>query len=300
MAPNVTGARLFWERRTIDFDDALGYLLPWEFSLTWSAAGLLAILLYLRGLRQRRLRGVATGVGRSVAYLLGVAATYVVTQTHYDYLAQYMFFTHRAQHLVLHHAAPFLIALAAPLPVLTDGLPTRIRHFPGKELAVDLLRPLYRLLQHPLIAPVLFVGLIYFWLIPEVHFDAMLSADLYQMMNWSMALDGLLFWWLIFDRRTPHQGGLGYGKRIAILLAVIPPQILLGAYIAFSREVIFDVYEVCGRAWPLDPLDDQRLGGLVTWVPATMMSAIGVLIILGFLFRDARNEDIARADYPAR
>ncbi len=239
-------------------------------------------------------------MGRILLYLLGVVAIYGVTQTHYDYLAQYMFFTHRAQHLVLHHAGPFLIALAAPLPVLADGLPTRIRQFPGRSLATRLLRPVYRTLQYPLIAPVLFVGLIYFWLIPEIHFDAMLSADLYQVMNWSMALDGLLFWWLILDRRSPQQGGLGYGKRIAIMLAVIPPQILLGAYIAFGKEVIFDVYEVCGRAWPFDPLDDQRLGGLLTWIPATMMSAIGVLIILGLLNRDARNEDAAYVTHPTR
>jgi putative membrane protein len=146
----------------------------------------------------------------------------------------------------------------------------------------------------------LFVGLIYFWLVPEIHFDAMLSADLYQVMNWSMALDGLLFWWLILDRRSPKQGGLGYGKRIAILLAVIPPQIALGAYIVFSKEVIFDVYEVCGRAWPLNPLDDQRMGGLVTWVPATMMSVIGVLIILSFILGDGRTKRSGYVANPAR
>lgn len=257
-------------------------------------------MIYLRGLRQRQRRGEATGVGRALAYLLGVTAIYGVTQTHYDYLAQYMFFTHRAQHLVLHHAAPFLIALSAPLPVLADGLPSRVRQFPGRGQVARVLRPAYRVLQHSIIAPVLFVGLIYFWLVPEIHFDAMLSADLYQVMNWSMALDGLLFWWLILDRRTPQQGGLGYGKRIVILLAVIPPQIALGAYMVFSPEVIFDVYEVCGRAWPLAPLDDQRMGGLVTWVPATMMSAIGVLIIISFIFRDDRNEDTAYVSPPTR
>ncbi|MEL7897801.1 MULTISPECIES: cytochrome c oxidase assembly protein [Halomonadaceae] len=261
---------------------------------------MLAIVLYLRGLRQCQRLGEPTSIARTFTYLLGVAAIYGVTLTHYDYLAQYMFFAHRAQHLVLHHAAPFLIALAAPLPVLVEGLPTRIRQLSRGRLVTRVLHPAYRILQQPLIAPVLFVGLIYFWLIPEIHFDAMLSADLYQVMNWSMALDGLLFWWLIFDHRSPLQGGLGYGKRIAILLAVIPPQIVLGAYIAFSEEVIFDVYEVCGRAWPLDPLDDQRIGGLLTWVPATMMSALGVLIVLSYMFRDARNEDTVHAPHPTR
>ncbi|MGM0702369.1 MAG: cytochrome c oxidase assembly protein [Pseudomonadota bacterium] len=273
--------------------------MPWEFSPTWFLACLLAVALYLRGLRRRWRSDLAPGVGRVVAYLLGIVSIYAVTQTHYDYLSQYMFFTHRGQHLVLHHVAPFLIALSAPLPILADGLPASVREWSGKRLLAALLRPAYRLLQHPCVAPLLFVGLIYFWLVPEIHFDAMLSADLYQAMNWSMALDGLLFWWLVLDRRAPRQGGLGYGKRIVILLAVIPPQILLGAYIAFNQAVIFDVYEVCGRAWPLAPLDDQRIGGLLTWIPASMMSAIGILIVLGFLFHETRHEDaihVSRAD----
>ena len=58
---------------------------------------------------------------------------------------------------------------------------------------------------------------------------------------------------------------------------------LLGAYLTFSNDIVFDVYAVCGRAWPLAPLTDQRLGGLITWIPATMMSVLAVLIILGRL-----------------
>ncbi|WP_367399172.1 cytochrome c oxidase assembly protein [Halomonas sp. FL8] len=239
-------------------------------------------------LSRRRRSGKAEGFWRPLAFFLGVVAIYAVTQTHYDYLAQYMFFTHRAQHLVLHHAAPFLIALAAPLPVLAAGVPNQMKGFPGRAIAVRILWPLYRLLQHPVVAPMLFVGLIYFWLIPEVHFDAMLSRQLYQVMNWSMMLDGLLFWWLMLDPRTPEQGGLGYGTRIVVLLAVVPPQIFLGAYLTFSKYELFDVYAVCGRAWPLAPLADQQLGGLITWIPATMMSVLGVLIVIRYLLGENR------------
>jgi putative membrane protein len=270
------------------------YLLPWEFSPAWATACLVAAGWYLCGLQRQRSSGQTTGFWRPLAFLLGVGAIYAVTQTHYDYLSQYMFFTHRAQHLVLHHAAPFLIALAAPLPVLAAGMPNRIRHFPGRTLAGRIMGPPYRLLQHPAIAPLLFVGLIYFWLIPEVHFDAMLSRQLYQIMNWSMLLDGLLFWWLVFDTRTPQQGGLGYGMRILALLVVIPPQILLGAYLTFSENVLFDVYAVCGRAWPIAPLTDQRLGGLITWIPASMMSVVGILIVMRSILSDEDEADHER------
>ena len=43
-------------------------------------------------------------------------------------------------------------------------------------------------------AAVLFVGLIYLWLVPTVHFRAMIDPDLYAVMNWSMVIvDGILF-----------------------------------------------------------------------------------------------------------
>lgn len=266
-----------------EIERSLSYLLPWEFSPIWTLACLTGTGLYVRGLWRRRRSGKHEGFWRPFAFLIGVVAIYAVSQTHFDYLAQYMFFVHRGQHLVLHHLAPFLIALAAPLPVLAAGLPHWVSGFPGFSMTSQVLRPWYRLLQHPVVAPLLFVGLIYFWLIPHVHFDAMLSQRLYQLMNWSMLLDGLLFWWLILDPRPPAKGGLGHGARIIALLAVVPPQMLLGAYLTFSDNVLFDVYAVCGRAWPLAPLTDQRLGGLITWIPATMMSVLAILIIIGRL-----------------
>ena len=153
------------------------------------------------------------------------------------------------------------------------------------------LRPLgwvYRFLQHPLIASVLFVGLIYFWLWPPIHFDAMLSRNLYWVMNWSMLIDGVLFWWLIFDPRPPAiTSSLGYGKRILLLALVAIPQMVLGAMIVFSRGMVYDVYEVCGRAWPMAAETDQLVGGMLTWIPPAMMSILGILIIL----RRAMRED---------
>ncbi|MWJ26934.1 cytochrome c oxidase assembly protein [Halomonas sp. ZH2S] len=270
------------------------YILPWEFSPSWSLGCLAAMLLYLRGLRSRRHKGLTNGFWRATAFLVGVGAIYTVTQTHYDYLAQFMFFTHRAQHLVLHHAAPFLIVLAAPLPVLAAGMPTWLKSISENSSLAYVLGRLYRLVQQPLVAAVLFVGLIYFWLIPEVHFDAMLSRRLYAVMNWSMLIDGLLFWCLMLDPRPHGKGGLGYGTRILILWLVVIPQILLGAVITFSDRLLFDVYSVCGRAWPLAPQTDQQLGGLITWIPATMMSVLGVLVVLSYILRKTAPETVPK------
>ncbi|MBS3822489.1 MAG: cytochrome c oxidase assembly protein [Wenzhouxiangellaceae bacterium] len=264
-------------------DQLLAFFVPWEFSWLVQLTIWGSLLLYWNGLRRSR-PDELPGHGPVLAFCVGVVLMYLVTQTYFDYWSQYMFFVHRGQHLVLHHLAPFLIALSMPAPVLARGLPQPIRAwFARRRLLRALWIRLYRVLQQPLIACVLFVGLIAFWLTPEIHFDAMLNSTLYWVMNWSMALDGLLFWWLMFEHGkrgiTPR---LGYGTRVLLLAAVMVPQIIIGASITFADQVWFDVYAVCGRAWPVAPLTDQYLGGLITWIPAAMMSVVGALIVLRF------------------
>jgi len=260
------------------------YLAPYDFSPLTVLSFMLVLGFYGVGLL-RMPEEDRPGSVRIMVFVLGVLIAYGVMQTRFDYYSQYMFFVHRGQHLVLHHLGPILIALSNPLPVvrfwsrqISPGLKSRLRP----------LGWLYRFLQHPLIASVLFVGLIYFWLWPPIHFDAMLSRNLYWVMNWSMLIDGILFWWLIFDPRPPATTpSLGYGKRILLLALVAIPQMVLGAMIVFSRGMVYDVYEVCGRAWPMAPETDQLLGGMLTWIPPAMMSILGILIIL----RRAMRED---------
>ena len=268
----------------------LAFLAPYEWSPLITLACVLAAGLYLNGLA----RGERPGFWRQLAFFLGLGLIYFVTQTHFDYFSQFVFFIHRGQHLVLHHLAAMLIALSNPLSVLARGMPGPLRQ--------AVLQPLwhsapvqigYRFLQYPPIAGFLFVGLIYFWLIPPIHFDAMLSRFWYDMMNWSMAVDGILFWWLILNPAPPGHGriSLGYGKRCILLALVAFPQIVLGAYIALFGDALYTIYELCGRPWPISAETDQTLGGLITWIPAAMMSALGTVIVLAFWSRHERGKD---------
>lgn len=269
--------------------DWLDLLLPYQFSPVIALFSVAIPLLYLRGARSLALQGKSVGVGRHLAFFSGCLLCYLVIHTRFDYYAQYMFFMHRLQHLVLHHLGAFLIALSAPWTPLVLGLPAGLRRALAPLIDNALVRRLYRTLQHPVVAPLLFVGLIYFWLTPEVHFSAMLSLPLYHLMNTSMLIDGILFWWLMLNPSVEHASvRVGYGVRILIMLLITVPQIVLGAYIALSQHELFDVYSVCGRAWPIPPAVDQQLGGLLTWIPAAMMSVLGVLVVLRLMLRRDR------------
>lgn len=264
-----------------------GFLLPYIFEPTVLVLCALALVIFVRGWFRRRRAGMKTGAWRVTGYLLGVVLIYLVLQTRFDFMAQHMFFLHRLQHLILHHLAPFLIMVAAPGAVLTAGVPERFRARYLRPIARSpFVRIPYRAIQQPIVAGLLFVGLIYLWLWPGVHFYAMLNVPLYNTMNWSMAVDGLLFWYLMLCSTKPAAGGLHYGWRILVLGATIIPQIVIGAYLALTTTEVYHVYAVCGRLWPISPISDQHIGGLITWIPAAMMTVIGMLVVLSRWIRE--------------
>ncbi|HET7675322.1 MAG TPA: cytochrome c oxidase assembly protein [Gammaproteobacteria bacterium] len=280
-------------------NDVIAFLLPYEFSPTVLALSAGFAALYIRGLVRRRAERAAPHWGRTLAFFLGLALMYAVLQTHYDYMAQHMFFLHRLQHLVLHHLAPFLLVIAMPGAVLAAGLPESLRAPVESAASWRPLRAAYYAVQQPAVAAILFVGLIYLWLTPSLHLYAMLNIPLYDTMNWSMALDGLLFWYLMLDHRKPAEGGLRYGWRLVILGLVILPQNAIGAYIAMADHEIYHVYAICGRLWPISAITDQQIGGLITWIPAAMMSVVGAIVVLHRWMREENAEGEAAERKPA-
>ncbi|MDQ2971474.1 MAG: cytochrome c oxidase assembly protein [Rhodanobacteraceae bacterium] len=257
--------------------DALRWLIPWEPSPTVVICFLAAAWLYLRGARRSP---VTAPWLRQLAFWSGLLILYIGLHTHLDYYAEHEFFVHRLQHLGLHHMGPFLIALAYPGAAFRRGLPLSWRvHMLKSLLEWTPLRWILNVLFNPFVAAILFVGLVYFWLWPAVHFDAMLDWRLYHVMNWSMAVDGLLFWWLILDSRPRPPARLAPGVRVLLPLAAIFPQILIGAYITFAHGDLYPIYALCGRAFGgITQSTDQYLGGLILWIPSSMMSVLGALI----------------------
>lgn len=265
----------------------LRYLLPWQFSPTIFVTCAVAVALYVRGLAALTHGPHRVGFWRAFTFFLGVALSYAVLQTYVDYLSAHMFWIHRFQHLILHHVGPVLIVLAAPERVWRAGLPAGLRQIRIPAWIRRPARLFFRILQHPVIAPTLFVGLIFFWLTPSIHFTAMIDTRRYDLMNWSMLADGLLFWWLMLaPRQAQGSAAIGYGSRLVILSLVAIPQLLLGAYITLHSTILYDVYAICGRAWAISPLDDQQIGGLLTWIPAAMMSLVGIITVLHHILHD--------------
>ena len=254
---------------------------PYEFSWPIWLAVTLSGLWFQRGLS--RLAPVdRPGPWRRIAFWAGLALIYGVTQTGFEYLAQRMFFINRLQHVAMHHVGPVLLALSAGGPAILAGAPGWVRRaFDSAPATLFMV-----FVQQPLVAAFLFVGLFWLWLIPPVHFAAMIDPGLYQVMNWSMAVDGILFWALVLDTRVSPPARVGFGVRVVLAVAVMFPQIVLGALISFATKDLFPYYAFCGRYFPdIDALTDQQIGGLVIWIPPAMMSVLALLLVLNNMRR---------------
>lgn len=277
LAIAVLGSFLWWGARY--HVAAMPVWAPWEFSWPWFIAAALAVWWYARGVYLSP-SDERPALWRSAAYFAGVAAIYAVLQTHFEYLAEHMFFLNRVQHVAMHHLGPFLIALAWPGATLRRGMPSFVCRLAG---AIGRSLP-FRIVQQPFIASVLFVGLVIFWLVPDVHFRAMVDPKLYQVMNWSMVVDGLLFWALVLDPRAKPPARVSFAGRAGMAFGVILPQLLLGAIIAFTNHDIYSFYAWCGRIYAsIDAIADQQMGGLIIWIPPSMMSAVAFILVINNL-----------------
>ena len=242
------------------------WLTPWDFSLVLLLAVAALALWYWR-------RRAARSPIAQASFWLGLIALYAVQNTGFDYYAQHEFFMHRLQHLVLHHLAPFLLAL---------GWPANDRQAHGlTSHPLNAGWSVGRMLTHPIVSAFLFNALVLLWLIPAVHFPAMLDWRWYRAMNWSVLVSGLLFWLMALRGIAPGWPAVAGGMRIGLMIAVIPLQIVLGALIFFSPAELYPLYTLCGRAFAdVDALQDQQIGGLILWIPGAMMSVLGIILVL--------------------
>jgi putative membrane protein len=238
-------------------------------------------VLFARGSRR-----IHISLARQLAFWSGLALFYIALHTRLDYYAEHEFFVHRLQHLVLHHLAPLILMASYPGSVLRAGMPLRWRSALRRWQYRRPVRVVAAVVLNPAFISAAFVISVVFWLIPAVQFVAMLDWRIYTFMNWSVALSGLLYWWMLLDHRPHPPSRARPGLRVLSPVITMAPQILVGAIITFSTHDLYPIFTLCGRAFTSVPATlDQSLGGLIMWVPAAVLEAIGAMMALRHLMR---------------
>ena len=216
--------------------------------------------LYLHGLGPLRRRWEAPKAEwwRPVCYF-GALLVIVVSLNGpiHDLSDRYLFWVHMGQHL--------LLTLVMP-PLLIAGLPGWLMDGLTKH---PVARGAWRVLTHPVFAGVFFSAILLAWHTVDAYDLMMRDHDVHIATHLMFMVAAVLFWWPVVSASTalPRLSpGLGM---LYLFLGQIPMQIL-GAIITFADQPLYTWYLAAPRTWGMSPLDDQKLGGLLMWVPGNM------------------------------
>lgn len=264
----------------------------WHFTPGISVGTALVLAIYCHGLFRRRTAAVPVSVWRHLAYYAGVLSVWLALQSPIEVLSDHFFSVHQIEHLLLRMLTPVLLCLAVPLPTLLRGLPGVVRHWLVRPVARNqFLQLLYAVLIQPVVATVLFVGLLFLWEWPPLHDAALRNQPLHDFMHFTMLVSGLFFWWLVLDPRFKFAR-LSFGWKLLLLWAATVPNSLLGALITFHQRVIYTPYDQMHGLWGLNALVDQQYGGLILWLPGDMMMVLAFFIIFSRWLKQAEQPPI--------
>lgn len=244
----------------------------WAFSPEIVLGLVIAGLIYWRGSRH----GLVGRRWRILAFNGGVFALFVALVSPVEELADHIFAVHQVEHMLLRTVAPMLIFLSRPQAALVRGLPAGVsRFFAGSgwiRRTVDVLR-------FPPLATGLFLASSYFWMLPHFHDLAIEDEPIHYLWHVSLLVSGLLFFSVIFDRRPPPHGP-GLGTRLGMFVAAALGNIVLGAFLTFKTVPLYSAYLALGHLWHVSMLTDEQTGGIIMWIPGTMMFAVSAVLVI--------------------
>ena len=230
---------------------------------------------WLAGWRALERRGSSAGPARAVAFFGGLAALTVALNGPLHDLAERSLVTaHMTQHLLLVLvAAPCL--LAGTLPVLLDRL-----------LAPRGVRTIMAVATRPVTALGVYAATLILWHLPGPYGLMIRSDPWHVVAHITLVAAAVLAWWPVVSpsRLLP---ALPPGAQILYVFVLGMPMTVVAAMITGAEVVLYPTASTT-------PIEDQRLAGILMWVPAGIVPLIAFTIVF---FRWCAAEPDDGADY---
>ena len=185
--------------------------------------------------------------GRRVALAGAIGLLALTWITPLATLAQhYLLAAHLVQVLILMGPVPALLLLSLPR---NAGIAPRSVPFP------------LRIAVHPIVAIIAVNAGFIAWHVAPAYDAALAHWWLYDLMQATLLLVSLLFWWPIVTPCSPPARALtGFGKLGYIVLATIP-QTLGGLIVALAGHVLYPGYGPGPQLVGMDAMTDQQVAG---------------------------------------
>ncbi len=206
-----------------------------------------------------------TDVGRRATFFtvgmltLWVAADYPI----HDLAEGYLYSVHMVQHL--------LFSLAAA-PLLVVGLPAWMMR--------SVLRPrpvaaAFAFLTRPLVALIVFNGVLLFTHWPDVVNASVSSEALHLTLHVLIVGSSVVMWWPVLSPLPESPPLAPPGQMLYLFLQSLAPTIP-ASFLTFGHTVLYVRYATFSRIWGISALTDQLIAGLI-------MKLVGGAILWAFI-----------------
>ena len=154
--------------------------------------------------------------------------------------------------------------------------------------------PLLRTLTRPTWCFVVFNVVLAAWHLPPMYNTAMRHHAVHIVQHLMFMGASVLMWWPLASPsralpRLPHAGQMLY----CFLMSV--PMSLVSVYIVYAQDILYPAYAAAPRIAGLSPLEDQRLGGLIMWIPGGLVFLVIMTVIF---FRWSATYAVDGSDHP--
>ena len=258
--------------------------------------GLLVIagLLYFKGVRTLSAAGTKWPVGRTVAFISGLAAIDFATSGGLGVYAKFSFSYHMTAHMVLGMIAPIGIILGAPITLALRTLPQgRGGHERGVRgtLVAILHSRLFSSFANPIVALAIFDGSLFALYLTPLFGTLMASHVGHIVMNIHFILAGALFFHVIVGI-DPNPRRIHHLARIVTLFAAMSIHAFFSIAVMSSTTLLDGgYYQSLQTPWVTDLLADQRQGGAIGWA----MGEVPILLALIATFVQWMRDDSKEA-----
>src|SRR3954464_10110007 len=248
----------------------------WDFDPIVLVPLAVTAVLYAAGVaRVWRKAGIGRGItrGSAASSAAGWMTLALALVSPVAWLSQILFSVHMTQHTLLMLVAAPLLTFGHPLLAWLWAFDDTRREQVARPFRGAGVITMWHHATSPLAVFLIQAAALWLWHIPSWYEAALHNEAIHAVEHICLVLAGSLFWWAMVRGR---YGRMGYGLAVVYVFLTAVHSGTLGALLTIAPEPWYGSYVQQGRAWGVDPLDDQQLAGLLMWIPAGV-----IFIVLG-------------------
>ena len=265
-------------------------------SVTFDPVSILLIaagVLYAVGVHRFGTRhpGHPWSVRRTGAFFGGLAVALVSVDTFIGVYDVQLFYVHMIQHLMLIMIAAPLLAMGAPVDLLTRATTGRVHHVVDAGLGSKVAE----VVAHPVVDFVLYAVLIPVAHLTRFYNSAVISSALNDLEHLLFLLIGYLFWRHVVAIE-PSRYPLSPPLRLIYLALAVPVDTFTGLTLASASHELFPALAAFHRTWGPALVTDLHMGGAIMWVGGDSLMFLAMIpcAVLWMRYEEQRAAEMDR------